>query len=196
MGLLLHCGRMSVLMQGSELFQKPELFLKKIFDEVNSAHFNGFLDVPLLLWNSRLRSCAGRFRPGSRKYLNEYPPRIEIASYLREEEQAFTFIRDTLGHEMIHYWLWVRRRPYGHTPEFYQKMEAMGVSRYNPVPRTRPYRYIYRCNSCCKEFPTRKKLGPLACAQCCKNYAGGRYDIRFKLVLHRSIDSDALVRHS
>lgn len=182
MGLLIHLERMPDFVQGS-LFD-----LKDLFDQLNLAHFNGFLDVPLLEWNSRLRSCAGRFRPGSRKWLVEYPPRIEIATYLKEEQQAIALIRDTMGHEMIHYWLWVRRRPYGHTPEFYQKMEAMGVSRYNPVPRTRPFRYIYRCDFCTKEFPTRKKLGPLACAQCCKKHAGGRYDSRFKLVLHKSLE--------
>lgn len=157
--------------------------LEDIFKELNEKHFDAFLDPPTLVWNSRLRSAAGRFRPGSRKYWREVPPRIEVASYLLEEEKAEELIRDTVGHEMIHYWLWVRRKPYGHTDEFYQKMEAMGVSRYNPVPRTRPFRYLYRCQNCLKEFPARKLLGPLACAQCCKHHAGGKYDSRFKLIL-------------
>jgi predicted SprT family Zn-dependent metalloprotease len=161
--------------------------LENLFKELNEAHFDAFLDLPLLVWNSRLRSAAGRFRPGSRKYWQEVPPRIEIASYLLEEENSQVLVRDTMGHEMIHYWLWVRKKPYGHTAEFYGKMEAMGVSRYNPVPRTRPFRYLYRCLSCLKEFPTRKLLGPLACAQCCKQHAGGRYDSRFKLVLHQKL---------
>lgn len=200
MGLLLHLGRMLDFAQGPHSnassclsgLENPQHYLKKVFDEINVEHFDGFLDVPLLMWNSRLRSCAGRFRPGSRKFLDEYPARIEIASYLKEESQAVSLVRDTLGHEMIHFWLWVRRKPYGHTPEFYRKMKEMGVSRYNPVPRTRPFRYVYRCGGCSREFPVRKKLGVLACAQCCKKYAGGRYDVRFKLVLHRAIDSEAI----
>ena len=107
---------------------------------------------------------------------------IEIASYLLTEVNHEALIRDTLAHEMIHYWLWVRRKPYGHTPEFWAKMRIMGVSRYNPVPRTRPYKYRYRCGFCQKDFFARRKLGPLACADCCKRYSEGRYDPRFKLI--------------
>lgn len=160
--------------------------LLQIFEEVNQQHFDGFLDPPILKWNSRLRSSAGRFFPGSRKFFNERPPMIEIASYLQTEENAVALIRDTMAHEMIHYWLWVRRKPYGHTPEFWAKMTAMGVSRYNPVPRTRPYRYVYRCVACMKEFFTRRRLGDLACARCCKLWSGGKYDARFKLFLDRT----------
>lgn len=157
------------------------------FEEINRSHFDGFLDPPVLRWNSRLRSSAGRFIPGSRKFFSEAPPTIEVATYLVTEGNAEALIRDTLAHEMIHYWLWVRRKPYGHTPEFWDKMTAMGVSRYNPVPRTRPYKYVYRCLACQGEFFARKRLGPLACAKCCKQYSGGRYDSRFKLYLDKKL---------
>src|SRR5690606_1591958 len=106
-----------------------------------------------------------------RKYLRQVPPVIELASYLMEEGEAEKLVRDTLAHEMIHYWLWVRGKPYGHTPEFYEKMIAMGCSRYNPVPRLRPYKYLYQCPSCSREFPARRRLGPLACATCCKKHS-------------------------
>ena len=56
----------------------PDLAL--IFAQINERHFDGFLDLPTLQWNSRLRSSAGRFFPGSRKWLIEFPPKIEIAS--------------------------------------------------------------------------------------------------------------------
>jgi predicted SprT family Zn-dependent metalloprotease len=161
--------------------------LLRFFEETNRLHFDGFLEPPILRWNSRLRSSAGRFVPGSRKYFKQLPPAIEIASYLLEEENAEALIRDTMAHEMIHYWLWVRKRPYGHTAEFLEKMKQMGVSRYNPVPKTRPYRYIYACGYCQREFPARKKLGVLACANCCKNHSQGKFDARFKLVLARSL---------
>jgi len=161
--------------------------LERVFDEINQRHFDGFLDRPVLRWNSRLRSSAGRFFPGSRTWLQQRPPIIEIASYLQQESQAEALIRDTMAHEMIHYWLWVRRRPYGHTDEFWVRMKQMGVSRYNPVPKTRPYRYVYQCISCRTQFPARRKLGPLACAKCCKAHAGGRYDARFRLELARKL---------
>ncbi len=155
--------------------------LEKLFEEINREHFDGFLEPPVLDWNSRLRSSAGRFIPGSRKWFREAPPKIEVATYLTTEEKAEIFIRDTIAHEMIHYWLWVRRRPYGHTEEFYAKMKAMGVSRYNPVPRRHPPKYLYRCPACMRDFPARRRLGVLACLECCKKEAGGKFDHRFKL---------------
>jgi predicted SprT family Zn-dependent metalloprotease len=169
--------------------------LLAVFEEINAAHFDGFLDPPALRWNSRLRSSAGRFVPGSRKFPDEAPAVIEVASYLLEEKDARALIADTVGHEMIHYWLWVRRRPYGHTEEFWDKMNRLGVSRYNTVARARPYRYVYRCSVCAHEFLARKKLGPMACARCCKRHAGGKFDPRFKLVLERKLTaSEGLAR--
>jgi SprT-like protein len=157
--------------------------LETIFEEINRRHFDGFLDPPVLEWNSRLRSSAGRFYPGSRKWLRDQPPKIEVASYLRTEERAAELIRDTIAHEMIHYWLWVRRRPYGHTEEFLRKMKEMGCSRYNPVPRLREPKYLYRCPKCEKDFPARRKLAVLACLDCCKRESGGKFDRRFMLEL-------------
>ena len=157
--------------------------LLNLFQRVNEIHFDGFLEPPVLKWNSRLRSSAGRFIPGSRKWFLERPPVIEIATYLKEEIEAEKHLLDTIAHEMIHYWLWVRRRPYGHTPEFWEKMQLMGVSRYNPVPRLKPPKYLYRCPGCSRDFPARKKWGKLACATCCKTHSGGKFDIRFKLEL-------------
>ncbi len=153
------------------------------FEQLNQQFFDGFLEPPVLRWNSRLRASAGRFIPGSRKWHVEQPPVIEIASYLLErEEDAGFWILDTLGHEMIHYWLWVRHRPYGHTEEFWQKMKAIGVSRYNQVPKRRPFLHMYRCPGCNQEFPTRRKLSKkFACAKCCKKHNRGFFDSKFRL---------------
>ena len=158
-----------------------------VFAEINEKSFDGFLDAPVLSWNSRLRSSAGRFIPGRRKFFKQEPPTIELASYLLEEQQARDLIYDTLAHEMIHYWLWVRRKPYGHSAEFYTKMREMGVSRYNTVPRTRPFRYVYQCGGCRKEFPTKRRLGVLACSDCCKKHAAGKFDSRFTLELAKTL---------
>ena len=163
--------------------------LDRIFEEINADHFDGKLKPPIFSWNPRLRTSAGRFIPGSRKYFRTVRPVIEVASYLLKEEESDRLIRDTLAHEMIHYWLWDRRRPYGHTPEFLKKMREMGVSRYNPVPKQRPYRYLYVCSACDREFPARKRLGVLACASCCKTHSGGRFDPRFQLRLAKELIS-------
>jgi predicted SprT family Zn-dependent metalloprotease len=159
--------------------------LTPVFERINRESFDGFLDAPQLVWNSRLRSSAGRFIPGRRTVYFKYPAVIEVASYLREEIQAVDLISDTMAHEMIHYWLWVRRKPYGHTTEFLSKMRAMGVSRYNPVPRKRPYKYLYRCPHCGKDFPAKRKLVALACGDCCKKHTRGLFDERFQLELQQ-----------
>jgi predicted SprT family Zn-dependent metalloprotease len=164
--------------------------LLSIFEQLNRAHFDGFLDPPALRWNARLRSSAGRFIPGSRRHADQAPPVIEVATYLQEERDAQALIIDTVGHEMIHYWLWVMQRPYGHTPEFWSKMQEMGVSRYNWASRVRPFRYLYRCLVCEKDFPTRKKLGVLACEGCCKEHANGKFDSRYLLQLDRILTAE------
>lgn len=166
-----------------------DIELREIFEKFNQEHFSGALALPVLRWNKRLRSSAGRFVPGSYRFLTTIHPVIEIASYLKTEERARELIADTLGHEMIHYWLWARRKPYGHTPEFWKKMQEMGVSRYNSVPRSRPYKYVYACPGCEKEFKTRKRLGRLACASCCNQHNRGKFDFRFKLVLKKELES-------
>lgn len=166
--------------------------LISIFDELNQRHFDGFLERPVLRWNARLRTSSGRFFPGSRA--RALPATIEVASYLLEETDAEIHVRETIAHELIHYWLWVRRRPYGHTEEFYDKMQIMGARRYNPVPRKRPYKYLYQCSHCETIFKARRRLGPLACAKCCRSFSGGRYDERFKLFLAHDLAKEPEAR--
>lgn len=164
----------------------PQPGLQPIYDEINHRHFDGALHkAPILRWNSRLRSAAGRFIPGNRLMK---APVIEVATYLLEEENGLAHILDTLAHEMIHFWLWGMYEPYGHTPLFHEKMRQMGVSRYNPVPRVKPPRFLYRCRSCSKEFKVKRKLGALACLACCKSFANGKFDPRFRLEFSGELD--------
>lgn len=168
--------------------------LQRIFQEINQKHFDGFLEPPVLRWNGRLRTSSGRFFPGSkRKLFGSRPPIIEVASYLLQEQESEVHVRETLAHEMIHYWLWVRNRPYGHTDEFYSKMELMGARRYNPVPRRRPYKYLYGCEHCQTQFKSRRRLGKLACAKCCKAHGNGKYQERFRLVLIEKLTIPAVL---
>ena len=110
-----------------------------------------------------------------------------MARYLQEESNSIALITQTMGHEMIHYWLWSRGLPYGHTSEFSKKMKEMGVPRFNPAPRFRAAKFIYECLHCRTEFPARKRWSGLACAACCKVHSGGRYDLRFRLLLKKDL---------
>lgn len=160
------------------------MLLLETFEKLNLEFFDGFLDPPELRWNSRFRASAGKFFPGNKKHSEIIRPVIEIAKYLLQEKNSEKLIRDTMAHEMIHYWLWVRRRPYGHTQEFELKMKQMGTCRYNSVPKLRVFRYLYRCPACTRDFPTRKKMRLAACAKCCKKFSKGKFDSRFQLYLY------------
>ncbi len=150
--------------------------LLNVFEAWNREFFNGDLPEPVLRFNSRLKSTAGRFIP------DPACPVIEVAEYLLRVDSSDFYIRDTVGHEMIHYYLWLSKKPYGHTVEFYRIMERMGVSRYNAVPLHRPYKHHYQCKMCNVQVSTRKVLPKAACAKCCKTHAEGNYDPRFELI--------------
>ena len=151
--------------------------LVTIFREWNVKSFEGELPLPEIRWNARLKTSAGRFIPDPETCV------IEVAAYLREEKEAETLIRDTIGHEMIHYWLFVRQLPYGHTAEFHEKMQEIGVSRYNPVPKHRPFKHCYECQSCGQRILVRKKLKLAACAACCNQHANGQFHLDYQLKL-------------
>ena len=155
--------------------------LVRMYTEWNLKSFQGELPMIELRWNSRLKTTAGRFIPDPAN------PVIEIADYLLDEIDSEWLIRDTLGHEMIHLWLWNRRKPYGHTAQFHAKMEELGVSRYNPVPKHRPFKHCYVCVHCDQKIFVRKKLEAPACAACCNRYAKGQYHLKFQLRLEPGI---------
>lgn len=157
--------------------------LDEFFRELNQLHFGGRLELPELRWNERLSTTAGRFTPGSRNPLRPRRPVIEVASYLREVEEGAMHVSDTMLHEMIHFQLWAEGKPYGHTEEFHAIMRRVGAKRYNPVPKLRPFKHWYECPQCRKRIPARRKIGISACMDCCRSYAGGRYDRRFRLEL-------------
>jgi SprT-like protein len=156
--------------------------LENLFQELNREYFAGELPVPELLWNSRLSTTAGRFCPGSRKLFRERKPFIEVAAYLRSRADGAEHIRDTMLHEMVHYYLWHQKKPYGHTPEFHAILKRVGGTRYNPVPIERAPKHFYECPSCHVRFPTKRKLGDVACAICCKNLNRGKFSEKFLLV--------------
>lgn len=157
--------------------------LEQYFNELNQQHFSGELPAPRLLWNGRLSSSAGRFRPGSRNPIRPRAPEIEIATYLKAIEDGPLHIRDTMLHEMVHYFLWHHKKPYGHTKEFNKILKRVGARRYNTVPKQRAVKHWYRCDSCLKYIPAQRKIKPSACAACCQKFNGGAFDKRFMLRL-------------
>lgn len=155
--------------------------LEQLFQELNLRHFQGELPLLKLTWNPRLRSTAGRFGPGSRNPLRPRAPLIEIAAYLEKIPEGEYHVKDTLLHEMIHYYLWFKKKPYGHTSEFHAIMKRVGARRYNPVPKLSPIKHWYECPKCLIRVPARRKLGPSACAVCCKKFNRGEFSALYVL---------------
>lgn len=155
--------------------------LETLFQQLNEQYFEGKLPPLKLNWNSKLRTTAGRFSPGSRNPLRPREAFIEVAHYLKSLSDGNQHIRDTLLHEMIHYWLWWSKKPYGHTKEFYQIMKRVGAKRFNPVPKESAIKYWYECQNCKVRLPARKKLGRVACASCCKKYNKNQFAEKFLL---------------
>ena len=139
------------------------------------------MPVPKLAWNSRLASTAGRFGPGIPWHGTR--PIIEVAAYLRELADGELHVRDTVLHEMIHYWLWHQGLPYGHTAEFHAKMKITGAKRFNPVPKIRPIKHHYQCRECKNIVPARRRLADVACSRCCNQFNGGVFSREYRLEL-------------
>ncbi|MBN22584.1 MAG: hypothetical protein CL678_14975 [Bdellovibrionaceae bacterium] len=160
--------------------------LKKLFDQMNQKHFDGELEVPILTWNSRLEVEAGRFIPPKSqwKFWKDQEPAIEMGAYLLEidppqaQEDQICIV---LCHEMIHYWLWSRGRPYGHTEEFEEKAQQIGIAEMRIQGAVPTEKYLYECPNCLKNFKVKRRVEELACESCCQKYNKGVYDSRFCL---------------
>src|SRR5262245_32674170 len=114
------------------------------FWHLNFAHFGGVLPPVDLRFSGRLKTTGGQYFKKPRRL-------IQISTRYLDLPNAWDEIRDTLGHELVHYWLDFQGKPCGHTPEFRRKLAACGFNRYS---RLRPVsaRYVYRCPGCGIEY--------------------------------------------
>ena len=144
--------------------------LVSLFWELNHLHFAGILPPVDIRFSGRLRTTGGQFFRKPQRL-------IQISTRYFEMERAWDEIRDTLGHELVHYWLDFLGRPCGHTAEFRAKLKECGFNRYS---RLRPVnaRYLYICPGCNVQYFRRRK-GTWSCGPC----SGPRYNPTFKLQL-------------
>jgi predicted SprT family Zn-dependent metalloprotease len=134
-----------------------------------------------VLWNPRMRTAAGRAF---------WPTRvIELNPLLQTFDRGE--IDRTLKHELAHliaYHRAGRRRIQPHGEEWRTACAQLGIPGEKachslPLPRRRQHRRLhYACPACqrviqrVRPFPRR-----VACADCCRRHAGGRFDKRFML---------------
>lgn len=169
--------------------------LQSLYDELNSHYFEAILPPCEIRWSRKLTRAAGNINVRERVIKLSQP--ILLEAWQNRSLFAAEYLvcgvscvdtnhatREILKHEMIHLWLFVRGLPSGHTREFRRKAREIGQpkTRHNialPAPKNG---WIYRCDACLHEFPRRRKYGrAVACAGCCKTFARGQFDARFRL---------------
>ncbi|MGH7716212.1 MAG: SprT-like domain-containing protein, partial [Vulcanimicrobiaceae bacterium] len=102
-------------------------------------------------------------------------------------------LRETLLHEMIHAWLFARKKNPGHTPTFKKKMLELGLSSiYHDLGTAAPLnespkRYILRCDHCRRELLRKRRPAPSArCGHC------RRAILVFEVVEMRQLDEGGI----
>lgn len=145
--------------------------LERLFHVLNQVYFQGEIPPLPIVWNQRLRSTAGRFCAP--------PPVIQVG--VRYHQRHPAELEDTLKHEMVHAWLFARRRPFGHTSEFRAKLAEIGGSRYaryDPmlVRRRSRQRFLYQCPACRTLYVYLRRIRNHSCGRCARSY-----DPRYRL---------------
>lgn len=136
-------------------------------------------------WSRRLRSTAGRAEPGAARIL------LNCRLAAQGEAEIDRTLRHELAHLLAHFRAG-RRRIAPHGPEWRQACADLGIAGEArchtlpfPVHRQRR-RYLYHCPQCRREFArTRLIRRASACLDCCRAFARGRYDERFRLRIVR-----------
>lgn len=149
------------------------------------AGMEDFLSRVRVKWNPRLRSTAGR----------AWYPDCLIEINPRLVEFGHDEIRRTLLHELAHlvaYHRAGRRRIAAHGAEWKQACSDLGIpgersSHHLPLPtHTQRKKYFYACPACGEGFKrVRRYKKQVACWPCCRLYAKGQFDARFRLVESR-----------
>ena len=148
-------------------------------EELSGATFASKVNV---VWNSRMRSTAGRaFWPEAKVELN--PKLISIS--LEE-------VRRTLLHELAHilaYHRCGRMRIAPHGEEWQIACADLGIpgeraTHSLPLPRrSQQKKWRYSCPSCGEGVDrVRQMKRYVACYSCCQKFNGGKYDKKFLLV--------------
>jgi len=160
-------------------------FFDGLFDTANNLFFSGRLPACRRSWNNRFRRVAGR--------IDCHRQQIELSAP-HYEACGTAALGVVLVHEMIHLSLYSDGRPFGHTREFKYRSSSLGLPDVHhelPIPdRLKPRKaHLYRCK-CGRIVESRIKFRrPRACAHCCRSFARGRYDDRFRLIYVGQRDS-------
>ena len=142
-----------------------EFEISEMFDEINKEHFNNKINKIDVIWNKRLRTCAGKcfYKSSNRKYnfphgkmsLVVYTPtKIELAyNVFKLNNWDKNKIYTTLAHEMTHAYLVQEHNERGHTQRFNDIMTRITGVRKN-----------HRCHN--YEVSKNKQNVDVLCSKC------------------------------
>lgn len=135
-----------------------------------------------VLWNPRMRSTAGL----------AYPSIATIVLNPRLRDFGNHEVERTLFHELAHLVAQHRagrRRIAPHGTEWQRACADLGIRNESrchdlPLPRRKQnIKHVYLCPNCKTELErVRAFRRAAACLSCCRKYAAGDYDPRFKLI--------------
>ncbi|MDX1918787.1 MAG: SprT-like domain-containing protein [Candidatus Caenarcaniphilales bacterium] len=106
-----------------------------MFDLLNKTHFNNEVPLCRIKWSDRIGTGKNYHRYADFTVFEDkqFLPVIRISKNLLGEETILR-ITEVLYHEMIHIWLWVKRKPWGHTSEFHEKSREFNFTLLNLHP--------------------------------------------------------------
>jgi len=157
-----------------------DLILEKEARQLLQPHSPRLAERVTVLWNPRMRTSAG---------LASYQ-RWEVILNPALKKISEAEVDKTLRHELAHLLARDRsgrKRIAPHGDEWRQACIDLGIPNENrthelPFVRHRQQRkFFYRCPSCKETLSrVRKPRRKIACLACCRKYAGGKYEERFR----------------
>jgi SprT protein len=138
-------------------------------------------------WNWRMRTTVGR--ADFRRFLISLNPALQRFGAAEIDRT----LRHELAHLLAQFRLCKRRRILPHGREWRNACRDLGVSderACHKLPldgRQLRRRFIYLCQNCQRSFPRVRRIRrATACLACCRKFASGDYDERFRLQLVKS----------
>ena len=95
------------------------------FDKLNKQYFRAELPYVRILWCDSFGNGEWFKQFGDFSALPGKRPIIRLSKKLCDEPEK---IAKTLYHEMVHFWLYINKKPWGHTREFKKKLKEFKVS--------------------------------------------------------------------
>ena len=103
---------------------KQTELIYEIYDRLNEQYFDKELPYIRILWSERFGHGEWFKQFGDFSVLPGKKPVIRLSQKLCNEPKE---IARVLYHEMVHWWLYANKKPWGHTKEFKRKLKEFKV---------------------------------------------------------------------